>query len=99
MNELATVALKCLIMIITTAITAVVIPYIRTRIGNDRWDKLKEITECAVRFAEQTMKDNKFKKEYVYKYILLKAEEFGLKLTEQDIDVLVEGVVNAVKKG
>lgn len=101
MNEVATVALKCLVMILTTLITAVIIPYIRTRIGNDRWDKLREITEQAVRFAEQryTPEQWKEKKEYVYKYILLKAEDFGLNLTEEDIDVLVEGVVHAVKKG
>lgn len=99
MNEVATVALKCLIMILTTAITCVVIPYIKNKIGDDRWEKLQQYTEIAVRYAEQTFLENEDKKEYVYHYILVKANELGLGLDEQDIDVLVEGVVNAVKRG
>lgn len=99
MNELTTVALKCLIMILSTAITCVLIPYIRSCIGEDKWTKIQEYTEIAVRYAEQTFSENEDKKEYVYHYILSKSDELGLGLDEQDIDILVEGIVNAVKRG
>lgn len=99
MNELTTVALKCLIMILATALTTVVIPYLKSRIGDDKWSTLQEYTEIAVRYAEQTFAENEDKKEYVYHYIMSKSDELGLGLDEQDIDILVEGIVNAVKKG
>lgn len=101
MNEFTMVALRCLIMLIATAITMVLIPYIRSKIGDDRWRELQEITEFAVRYAEQvyTPEEWEMKKSYVYNYILNKSHEMGLNLTEQDIDVLVEGFVNSVKHG
>lgn len=99
MNEVTTVALKCLIMIITVVITSVVIPFVRSKIGEDKWNKLQDLADYAVRCAEQKYTPEQWqeKKHYVYGYILRKAEEYGMSLSEEDIDVLVEGVVNAVK--
>lgn len=101
MNELINISLRCLIMILTTAITAVLVPYLRSRIGEEKWTKLQEYTIYAVRYAEQMYTPEQWeqKKRYVYNYILMKAEDMGLPLSEQDIDTLVEGVVNLVKKG
>lgn len=101
MNELTTVALKCLIMILTTAITAVLIPYIRSKMGEDKWTRLQEYIRYAVRCAEQIYKPEEFeaKKKYVYSYILDKAYELGINLTDKDIDLLIEGIVNEIKKG
>lgn len=101
MNDLTSVALRCLIMILATAITTVLIPYLRSKIGEEKWAKLQEYTIYAVRSAEQmyTPEQWELKKRYVYNYILMKAEDMGLPLNEQDIDTLVEGVVNLVKKG
>jgi len=86
-------------MLIATAITTVLIPFIRTMIGEYKWKKLQEIAEYAVRFAEQmyTPEEKERKKYDVYHYVKEKALEMGLNLTDKDIDVLVEGFVNAVK--
>lgn len=99
MDELTMVILRCLIMLIATAITTVLIPYIRGRIGEDKWNRLQEYIIYAVRCAEQlyTPEENEEKKQYVYKYIIDKAYEIGLSLTEEDIDLLIEGVVNEIK--
>lgn len=101
MNELTTVALKCLIMILTTAITAVLIPYIRSKMGEDKWIRLQEYIRYAVRCADQiyTKEEQEAKKKYVYSYILDKAYELGINLTDKDIDLLIEGIVNEIKKG
>jgi len=99
MNEVTTVALKCLIMIITVVITSVVIPYIRGKMGTDRWNRLQEYIEYAVRCAEQIYgKDQcEAKKNYVMGYIISKAQEIGLNISEKDIDLLIEGIVNLIK--
>ena len=101
MNELTTVACRCLIMLLATAITTVLIPYLRTRIGDDKWTQLQEYAAYAVRCAEQvyTPEEWERKKSYVYGRVLQKANELGMGLDERDIDLLVEGVVNLVKKG
>ena len=101
MNELTTVALKCLIMILATAITTVMIPYIKSRIGEEKWQKLQDYTAYAVRYAEQMYTPDQWqaKKEYVYNYVLQKANDLGIGLDERDIDLLVEGVVNLIKRG
>lgn len=101
MNELTTVALKCLIMILTTAITTVLVPYYRSKISEEKWLKLQDYAIYAVRYAEQIYTPEEWaqKKKYVYGYVLTRAEDMGLPLTEQDIDILVEGVVNMIKKG
>ena len=101
MNELATVALKCLITILATAITTVIIPYIRQQMGENKWKLLQEYTEYAVRCAEQIYTSDEWeeKKRYVYNYVLSKASDLGIGLDERDIDLLVEGIVNLVKKG
>ena len=101
MNEMITEGLKITIMVLAIAVTVVLIPYLKSKIGEDKWAKLQEYTVYAVRYAEQiyTPEEWQKKKRYVYDYILTKAEDMGLPLSEQDIDTLVEGIVNLIKKG
>lgn len=93
--------LKVIMIIISILITSVLIPYLKTKTSNSKYDKLLTYIEYAVRSAEQIYKisESKQKKEYVYNYILEKSDELGLGLKEDDIDLLVEGVVNFVKYG
>lgn len=99
MDDLTLVMLRCLVMMLATAITTFLIPYLRTLIGEYKWKKLKEIAEQAVRFAEQayTKEEWERKKYDVYHYVKNKACEMGLEMTDKDIDVLVEAFVNSVK--
>lgn len=54
-----------------------------------------------MRYAEQMYTPDQWqaKKEYVYNYVLQKANDLGIGLDERDIDLLVEGVVNLIKRG
>lgn len=98
-RELTEAFFKAVIMIISVILTVYVIPWLKERIGAEKFERLKEYTEYAVRCAEQICTDNKDKKTYVYNYILKKSEELGLNLTPGDIDLLVEGAVNLIKHG
>lgn len=86
--------------IICTLISAFVIPWIKEQIGSDKFADLVYYTELAVRSAEQLFTPEEWakKKEYVYTYISGLVSEYGLKLTPADIDILIEGIVNSVKK-
>lgn len=99
MDDLTLVMLRCLVMMLATAITTYLIPFLRTLIGEYKWKKLREFTESAVRFAEQayTKEEWERKKMDVYHYVKNKAYDLGLELSDKDIDVLVEAFVNSVK--
>lgn len=60
-----------------------------------------DYAEYAVRSAEQlyTQFENEQKKEYVYNYICDKVSELQLDLDHEDVNILVEGLVNAIKHG
>lgn len=96
-NEL----IKAIITVLVILITSVLIPYIKGRIGQDKLDILSQYAEYGVRCAEQiyTKEQWKEKKAYVYDYVIGKANDLGIGLTEADIDLIVEAVVNAVKHG
>ena len=93
--------IKFIATVIGAILTAFVIPWIRQKIDEGKLDKLIEFTEIAVRYAEQVYTPDQWreKKQAVYEYILQKANDIGLGLDEKDINLLVEGIVNEVKKG
>lgn len=98
-NEMITVIIKAVLAILSVFITTVLVPYIKERMGNDKYNKLVEYTKYAVRCAEQiyTPEEWEKKKQYVSQYITEKANDMGIGLNEQDIDLLIEGVVNLIK--
>lgn len=87
--------------IIGILITGYLIPWIKAKIGENKYNTIVEYTELAVRSAEQlyTPEEWKEKKQYVLNYITNKAKEIGLDLTAIDIENIIEGIVNSVKKG
>lgn len=98
-NEIITIIIRAVLAILSVIITTVIVPYIKERIGQDKYDKLVEYTKYAVRCAEQMFTPEQWeeKKQYVSKYITEKANDIGIGLNEQDIDLLIEGVVNLIK--
>lgn len=98
-NEMITVIIKAVLAILSVFITTVVIPFIKEKLGEAKYNQLVEYTKYAVRCAEQlyTPEEWEKKKQYVFQYITEKANDMGIGLNEQDIDLLIEGVVNLIK--
>lgn len=98
-NEVITVIIKSVIAILSVVITTVVIPYVKSKMGEDKFAQLTVYIEYAIRCAEQIYTPDQWaeKKAYVMDYILAKAKEMKIELTENDINILVEGLVNLVK--
>ena len=93
--------LNAVVTVICLVITGILIPLIKAKIGQEKFNQIRQYTEIAVRSAEQlyTPEEWKEKKQYVYDYILRKVNELGIGLDEADIDLIVEGIVNQVKHG
>ena len=98
-NEVVTVIIRAIVAILSVVITTVIVPYIKGKMGEKKFSELMSYIEYAVRCAEQlyTPEEWKAKKAYVLDYILKKAKELNISLSEEDIDILIEGIVNLVK--
>ena len=98
-NEMITIIVKAVVAVLSVLITSVVIPYIKEKIGEGKYNESKYYVEYAVRCAEQLYTPEQWeeKKKYVMTYIVRKAEELGINMTTEDLNILVEGIVNEVK--
>lgn len=101
MNDLFITIISSVLTIIVAVITSVVIPYFRSKITAEQMAQLERYTEYAVRCAEQiyTPEEWQDKKAFVMEYITdILNDRFNLTLTYEDINTIVEGIVNEVKK-
>lgn len=92
--------IELIIPLILAIWTAFIVPWIKSKVSAEKLAELEKYTEIAVRCAEQiyTPEEWKQKKIYVMGYITQKANEIGIDATEEDINLMVEGIVNLVKK-
>lgn len=99
MNEITTIIIKAVLAILSVLITTVLVPYLKEQLGDKKFDELTVFIEYAVRCAEQlyTPEQWKEKKEYVSMRVVKKAKEMHIEISETDIDLIIEGMVNLVK--
>lgn len=101
MNDLFLKIVSAILTIIVALVTSVLIPWIKSKITAEQMELLTRYTEYAVRCAEQIFTPDEWqeKKLFVLNYVTeIINDRFKLTLTDQDINTLIEGVVNEVKK-
>ena len=95
--------IKCVAVFIALVITAVssyVMQFLKMKLTDDELEVLKGFIKVAVMCANQifTPEEWKEKKEYVLAQVKdFINEKLKIKLTEEQIDLLIEGIVNEVK--
>ena len=100
-NELLVNIASAVITIIVSLISAYVVPWLRAKTSKNQIETLTHYLELAVKCANQiyTAEQWQEKKDYVTTYITsVVNKKLSLTLSEQDIDTLIEGMVNHVKK-
>jgi len=90
-----------IISIAGALVSAYVIPWIKTKISAQDMETIVFWVRFAVRCADQLFTPEQWaeKKQYVMNYIIDMANKLGIKLTEQDINVLIESAVNEIHHG
>ena len=91
-----TYVVEALITLIFAVITAFLIPWIKTRISNEKLAEVSEWVIIAVKAAEMIYNQagmGEKKKEYVEKFLA----EKGFKLNTESIDALIEAAVLELK--
>lgn len=97
--EMITKVTECVLTVIVLIVSAYLIPWLKTKISEEKLEELEKFCEQAVRAAEQlyTPEEYKLKKAYVLSLINEQIEKLGLGLNEAEIDAIIEGIVNYVK--
>lgn len=99
-TELFMKLVMSLVSILGVIFTAYIVPWIKANMTQKQLDQLSYYVTVAVRCAEQIYTPEQWqeKKEYVTKYITdIINSKLKIGLNEQDIDVIIEGVVNEIK--
>lgn len=98
-NETINLLFKALISLLSILITGFLIPWLKNKIGEQKFAKIVEYTDLAIRTAEMifTVEEWKEKKEYVLAYIIDKVKDVGIDLTAEDVNNLIESEVNRIK--
>jgi LL-H family phage holin len=102
MNDLTFNILKIVVSVVMALIAYYVIPYIKNRIKNDKYKELLEMIDVAVQAAEQSTKGKgmgALKKENVTIFIKSWIEQVGIKITDEQLDQLIEAAVFELNKG
>lgn len=97
MNEVSFVMVRLCVIVIATIISVYAIPVLKG-LAEDRMDaRILEVIDKAVHAAEQTLKDNEEKKSFVINTVTAWLLERGLSISADQLDMLVEAAVNAMK--
>ena len=83
---------KCVIVLLGTIITYIVVPYIKTKTTEKQRDNIYFWVQVAVNAAEQIYAEKgmgMIKKKYVVEYLRNK----GINISEEDLNILIEAAV------
>lgn len=97
MNNITFTILKMVVSIAAALVTAYLIPYIKSCTKTAEQEEILKIVDVAVRAAEQTMKDGRLKKEDVTAFVTTWLNGRGIKVTDEQLDKLIESAVYSMK--
>lgn len=99
-NELFMAIVQAFLLIISALVTTKLVPLIKSKYTSEQLARFTFYVEQAVRCAEQIFTEEQMeeKKKYVVDYCLeLINNGFNISLNEDDINIIIEGVVNNIK--
>lgn len=100
-SELFTQIVLAVITIVGALVSAYVIPFIKSKMTQADMQRLVEFVKIAVRCANQIFTPEQWekKKEYVLNIVKEFIEaNLKIKLTDEQINAIIEGIVNLIKK-
>lgn len=99
MNELVLEIVKLVVMLVVTGVCAYAVPYLKSSIGADELDRVAFWAKQFVLKAQQVMwaKTGEERKAYVKETMKEIAKEARIKITDEQMDALIEASVKAMK--
>lgn len=99
--EIITKAIELMVLIIVALLTTYIIPFIKTKVGEEKLALIISYTKIFVEGIEQLINEkNKGneKKDLIMPLLMHKADELHLHLTEADISLMIENAVKTMKE-
>ena len=96
MDDVTFLILKLVVSIATALVTSYLIPYLKSKTKVKQQEEIIGVIEVAAKAAEQTLEGSAVKKAAVVNYASKWLGERGIKLSEDQIDKLVESVVYSI---
>ena len=101
MNELTFNILKIVVSVAAALVATYLVPYIKAKTAETKYERLLHVVATAVRAAEQTIKGSdkgSLKKEEVMGFVTSWMAQHGIGITEEQLDQLVESAVYSMNK-
>ncbi len=97
-NTIITIISRIIIPVCGAIITYFVIPWIKAKIGDEKFKTIMSWVYRAVEAAEQIFPagDNSSKYEYAVNLIKVQAKKHGVELTDEEIRTLIESAVSVL---
>lgn len=97
-QDIVVKALELIIAIIVLVATRYLVPWLKTKIGDDTLDIITTWVKEAVHAAEQVMTSNTGaeKKAYVIEFVKKILEENNISISDEELDVLIEAAVKSM---
>ena len=101
MNDLTFNILKIVIAVTTVFVSLYVVPLLREKLTESKYNRLLEMVEIAVRAAEQTIKGSgqgAIKKDEVVTFVSNWMVSHGINISDSQLDQLIECAVYNLKQ-
>lgn len=99
MSELTFNILKIAVTLATVFISAYLIPLLKEKLNDSKYNRLLEMVEIAVRAAEQTIhSEGSIKKDQVTQFVTEWMLDHGIAITQDQLDQLIEACVFNMKR-
>lgn len=97
--ELITKLVESIVTVVIVIISAYVIPWLKNKVGEDKYATIIEFAEIVVRSAEKIYTPEQWqeKKQYAVNLVIEKAKNLGIDLSVEEVNAIIEGAVQAVK--
>lgn len=94
-----TTALLQLAALIISILTGFIIKFVRTKIGEERFEVAQRLAELAVKFVEEAYPSLKGEAKYqkAAEWFVEQAKRYGITLTEDEVLGLIHGILRELK--
>lgn len=90
---------EAIVTIILLIVSAYLVPWLKNKVGEDKYKLLVAFAETVVRSAEKiyTKEQWEAKKLYAMNLVKEKAAELNIEISLEEVNAIIEGAVQAVK--
>lgn len=90
---------KCVVIILAIIITRYLVPFLKSKIKDTKYEEYVALVMDAVKWAEQTIGagNGAEKKQMVVSFLTKLAEEKNISITAEQLEVLIESAVLTMK--